>query len=211
MGRGDLRAGIGALAAISFLAACGGDGGGTTTEPTVGTVAGTVTSSGSGLAGVQVTLTGKAAVVTGSDGRYTVTGVARGTHTITISVPTGQELSAGEAAEKSVTVSAGQTSTVNWSLQASTPAGATVDTVRMSGTTFSPSSLTVKTGSTIVWVNMESMTHTVTPDGHSQWARAESSSPGEVTRATITEAGTFNYYCEPHRSSGMTGRIVVQP
>lgn len=208
--RRELSAGIWTMATTALLFACSGGGGGTT-EPAVGSVAGTVTSAGSGLAGVQVTVTGRPAVVTGSDGRYTVTGVPAGTHTIRVTVPSGQELTAGEAAEKTVTVAASQTATVNWSMQVRAPTTATVDTVRMSGTTFSPSSLTVKTGSTIVWVNMQTMTHTVTPDGHSQWARAESSSPGEVLRATITEAGTFDYYCEPHRSSGMTGRIVVQP
>lgn len=198
------------VAVVAVLVGCGGDGG-TTDPPLAGTVSGTVTADGDGIGGVQVNLPGMAAATTSADGRFSFTAVTAGSHTLTITVPDGMRLSGTETAAKTVSVVGGQTHTVNWTLESVAPGGATVDTVRLVGTSFQPSSLTVKTGSTIVWVNTESMVHTVTPDGHSQWTRAETSSPGEVTRATIDAAGTYEYYCEPHRSAGMTGQIVVQP
>lgn len=91
------------------------------------------------------------------------------------------------------------------------PSQSTVDTVRLTGSTFEPSSLTVRPGRTVVWVNTTSLVHTVTPEGHNQWTSRTSGSPGEVLRVTFNSAGTFPYVCEPHRSAGMTGRIVVQP
>lgn len=189
---------------------CDGDGGGTT-PPATGTVSGVVTADGSGIGGVQVTLPGKGTAATSADGAYSFTQVATGSHTLAISVPDHLELGASETESKTVTVVGGQTVTANWSLRTPPPTEVTVDTVRLVGTTFQPSSLTVKSGSTIVWVNTEAMVHTVTPDGHSQWTRAETNSVGEVTRATITATGSYDYYCEPHRSAGMTGTIVVQP
>jgi plastocyanin len=202
---------IGIAAFAGLVAACGGDGG---TDPppqtTTGTVNGTVTSNGAGVSGATVTLAGKGAVTTGSAGAYTFTQVNAGTHTITLTVPDDQELAGTETAEKSVAVTAGQTATINWTLAPKAPQTATTDTIRLSGTTFSPSSLTVKVGSTIVWVNTQNIFHTVTPNGHSKWSRTETSSTGEVLRVTINEAGTFDYFCEPHQSQGMTGRLVVQ-
>jgi len=91
------------------------------------------------------------------------------------------------------------------------PSQSTVDTVRLTGSSFEPSSLTVRTGRTVVWVNTTALVHTVTPDGHSRWTSRTTSTPEEVLRVTFDSAGTFPYYCEPHRSAGMTGRIVVQP
>lgn len=86
----------------------------------------------------------------------------------------------------------------------------TADTILVSGLSFTPSTLTVAAGRTIVFVQQDNVTHTVTPDGHSAWSRVSRSTPGEVMRITISAAGTYPYFCEPHRSSGMTGTITVQ-
>lgn len=90
------------------------------------------------------------------------------------------------------------------------PSTSTVDTVRITGGSFDPATLTVRAGRTVVWVSETSVLHTVTPDGHSQWTRRTTSAPGEVLRVTFGSAGAFPYYCEPHRSSGMTGQVTVQ-
>lgn len=90
------------------------------------------------------------------------------------------------------------------------PSTSTVDTIRMSGTSFEPSELTVRPGRTVVWVNTQSIFHTVTPEGHTQWSRATTNAAGEVLRVTFNAVGAFPYHCEPHRASGMTGRITVQ-
>lgn len=91
------------------------------------------------------------------------------------------------------------------------PSQGTVDTVRLTGAAFEPENLTIRPGRTVVWVNTQPVFHTVTPDGHSQFSRATSSTVGEVLRVTFNSAGAFAYFCEPHRAAGMTGRITVQP
>lgn len=204
---------VGALSVLGISAAlvsCGGGGGGTVTPPvTTGTVSGSVTNGGAGVSGVVISLPGKGTQTTSSSGAYTFTQVNAGSHTLTLTLPSEFELASGETLEKSVSVTAGQTATVNWALQAKA-ATSTVDTVRLSGTSFEPSNLTIKAGRTVVWVNTQSIAHTVTPDGHTAWQRTETSAPGEVLRVTMNSTGSFDYYCEPHRSQGMTGRIVVE-
>ncbi|MDA7432233.1 plastocyanin/azurin family copper-binding protein, partial [Synechococcus sp. AH-601-O06] len=34
--------------------------------------------------------------------------------------------------------------------------------------------------------------------------------PGESWEETFTEAGTFDFYCEPHRGAGMVGKVIVE-
>ena len=36
------------------------------------------------------------------------------------------------------------------------------------------------------------------------------SHPGESWEETFSEAGTFDYYCEPHRGAGMVGKVIVE-
>jgi plastocyanin len=78
-----------------------------------------------------------------------------------------------------------------------------------SGVTFSPATLTVEPGTTVRWVNSASLFHTVTPDGHNEWAHRDMPADAEFEH-TFTTEGTFPYYCEPHLSQGMTGTITVQ-
>lgn len=85
------------------------------------------------------------------------------------------------------------------------------DTVYVNSLSFSPSSLTVSPGDTVIWMMRESgTTHTVTPNGHSAFSRAESSTAGEMMRVVFSATGSYAYFCEPHRGSGMTGSITVQ-
>jgi plastocyanin len=197
----------------------GGCGGGGTTDPPpppaaqTGTVAGTVSADGSGVPGTQITLEGRGTQTTNSQGAYTFASVPIGNRNISLALPDGYEAETGQPLERTVSVMANQTATVNWGLRAlqQPPATAEVDTVQISGTSFSPANLTVAPGRTVVWVYVSGGPHTVTPDGHTQWQSVSANSPGEVLRVTFNTAGTFDYYCEPHRSLGMTGEIVVQP
>ena len=34
--------------------------------------------------------------------------------------------------------------------------------------------------------------------------------PGESWEKTFDTAGTFDYYCEPHRGAGMVGKVIVE-
>lgn len=71
---------------------------------------------------------------------------------------------------------------------------------------FSPSSLNVKAGTTVVWTNNDSMAHTVTADDKS--FSSGNLSKGQTYSYTFTTAGTYAYHCALH--PGMTGTIVVQ-
>lgn len=88
-------------------------------------------------------------------------------------------------------------------------AGAQTHTITLQSASFSPSDLTIKAGDTVVWVNSAAIFHTVTPQGHAQWADASTTVSGEVMRKTFTTPGTYAFFCQPH-SASMTGTIVVQ-
>ncbi len=87
---------------------------------------------------------------------------------------------------------------------------------------FDPQSLTVHVGETVRW-HWASGGHSVvsgTP-GNSDGrfcstddrgcGNAPVSGAGTSYDHTFTEAGTFQYFCGPHGSFGMTGRVIVQP
>ncbi len=82
--------------------------------------------------------------------------------------------------------------------------------ISLVGFSFSSANITIPLGTTVRWVNGSNTFHTVTPDGHSQWQRAETSSQGTVLEVTFNTIGIFNYFCEPHVDLGMIGRITVQ-
>ena len=82
--------------------------------------------------------------------------------------------------------------------------------IELSGFSFSQPNITIDVGTTIRWVNTNSAFHTVTPDGHTQWQRATSGSPGTVVEVTFNSPGVFNYFCEPHRGLGMFGKVTVR-
>lgn len=75
---------------------------------------------------------------------------------------------------------------------------------------FSTPTVRIKAGQSVRWVNQEAVLHTVTPDGHSEWSSATLSASGDNFTHTFSKAGTYPYYCQPHRSAGMTGTVVVE-
>ncbi|NJO77422.1 MAG: plastocyanin [Cyanobacteria bacterium RM1_2_2] len=96
------------------------------------------------------------------------------------------------------------------------PAAAETVTVKMGADNgmlaFEPSTVTIKAGDTVKWVNNKLPPHNVMFEG----AAANKShdqlmfSPGESYEATFETPGTYSYYCSPHRGAGMAGKIVVQ-
>src|SRR2546422_4152159 len=76
------------------------------------------------------------------------------------------------------------------------------------GPFFSPTNLTVKVGKTVVWVNKDTVTHTVTSDGSSLFDSGFMPT-GATFQFTFTTAGTYPYYCTVHPF--MKGTIVVTP
>jgi plastocyanin len=84
---------------------------------------------------------------------------------------------------------------------AAPPSGASVSILDNS---FSPASLTVPAGTTVVWTNRGGSKHTVTAAGTFDSGIL---SPGASFSFTFATAGTYGYVCELH--GGMSGSIVV--
>lgn len=96
------------------------------------------------------------------------------------------------------------------------PAAAGTATVKMGTDSgmlgFEPSTVTIKAGDTVKWVNNKLPPHNIVFEG----SAADKShdqlmfSPGESYEATFNEPGTYSYYCAPHRGAGMAGKVVVE-
>jgi len=104
--------------------------------------------------------------------------------------------------------------------------------IGMTAVAFRPETLTVSTGSTVVWKNTSSRAHTVTayegtlPEGTAFFAtggydseaaareawQSEGEgivSTGETFSHTFEVPGEYGYVCLPHETSGMVGTIEV--
>jgi plastocyanin len=73
---------------------------------------------------------------------------------------------------------------------------------------YSPSTLTVPVGTTVMWWMLGTQEHDV-------WAydgsfHSPTMGPGSTYTHTFTKAGTFKYFCVPHYGDGMEGEIVVK-
>ncbi len=208
--------GMGAVAVAAMMAGCGGseNGNGGTEPTTTGTVQVTVTADGSARSGVLVQLFAPSAtspttaVNTNSSGVATFSSVEEGDWELEATAPAGFGLADGEEARKSVTVVAEQTVTSSFAL-VDTFEGTTVEAT--ADLTFSPSTVTISSGTSVRWVNVTpgSVLHTVTPDGHTEWTTANLSSEGATFIHTFDTPGTYTYFCEPHVGDGMTGTITV--
>jgi plastocyanin len=80
-------------------------------------------------------------------------------------------------------------------------------TVNIQGFAFGPSALTVATGATVTWTNLDGADHTVTQTGGLVFK-----SPDLATEDTFEvrfdEAGTFQYICKFHPA--MRGTVTVE-
>lgn len=86
--------------------------------------------------------------------------------------------------------------------------------VAMKDVEFSPREITVKAGTTVTWVNQDSMPHDVTAKDHS-WE--STGGPGKMGKSasfsrTFAAPGTYEYYCTLHSGgpgNGMWGKVIV--
>ncbi|MGG6297385.1 plastocyanin [Leptolyngbya sp. AN02str] len=108
------------------------------------------------------------------------------------------------------------------------PAAAETFTVKMGADSgmlmFEPANITIHSGDTVKWVNNKLPPHNIIfddktiPAGGKEMADKLSHdqlmfSPGEsyeVTFGSDMSAGTYTYYCAPHRGAGMVGKITVE-
>jgi plastocyanin len=72
--------------------------------------------------------------------------------------------------------------------------------------TFTPATVTIKTGESVTWQNMSGMTHTTTSD-QPGWSQTVLN--GQSFTRTFSITGTFPYHCNIHPA--MRGTVVVNP
>ncbi len=76
---------------------------------------------------------------------------------------------------------------------------------------FEPSTVNIKAGDKIKFVNNKLAPHNAVFDGHDELSHPDLVfSPGESWEETFSTAGTFDFYCEPHRGAGMVGKVTVE-
>jgi plastocyanin len=97
------------------------------------------------------------------------------------------------------------------------PAAAETITIKM-GTdsgllAFDPANVTVKQGDTVKFINNKLPPHNIVFSGDAVPShKALMLAPGESYDVSFDgiSAGTYDYYCEPHRGAGMVGKITVE-
>jgi len=76
---------------------------------------------------------------------------------------------------------------------------------------FEPSTINISEGDTVKFINNKLAPHNAVFDGHEELSHADLAfAPGESWEETFTTAGTYEFYCEPHRGAGMVGKVIVQ-
>ena len=75
---------------------------------------------------------------------------------------------------------------------------------------FEPSTINISTGDSVKFVNNKLAPHNAVFDGHEELSHADLAfAPGESWEETFSTAGTYDFYCEPHRGAGMVGKVIV--
>ena len=80
--------------------------------------------------------------------------------------------------------------------------------VKIDNFTFTPASVAVKPGDTVVWENGDDIPHNVVSSDKAMF-RAKVMDTGEKFSFTFSAAGTFEYFCALHPH--MQGEIKVAP
>ena len=76
---------------------------------------------------------------------------------------------------------------------------------------FEPSQVTISVGDTVKFVNNKLAPHNIVFDGYPKLSHYDLLfAPGDFVQSTFTEAGTYDFYCLPHRGIGMVGKVIVE-
>ena len=86
----------------------------------------------------------------------------------------------------------------------------TITTDSSGNFTFSPKTIAIKVGTTVIWKNMTQTPHTVTSDDGKTFNSGDATSvaPGATFSFKFMSAGTFAYHCDFHPI--MTATVTVQ-
>lgn len=85
------------------------------------------------------------------------------------------------------------------------PAGKIVE-VKVDNFSFSPQTITVAPGTTVIWTNRDDIPHTVVSDD--KVFKSKVLDTDEKYSYTFDKAGSFPYFCSVHPK--MTGKVIVQ-
>ena len=91
--------------------------------------------------------------------------------------------------------------------QQQTPNPGKTYTIAIQNFAFSPVSLTIHKGDSVVWTNFDTAPHTVTSDTGTE-LNSDKLSKGQTYAHTFTAVGTYTYHCAVHTM--MTATIIVQ-
>jgi plastocyanin len=91
-------------------------------------------------------------------------------------------------------------------IAAGSPANAVKAEVKIDNFSFAPSTLTVKSGTEIVWTNSDDIPHTVVSDDRT--FKSKVLDTDETFSFTAGKPGTYSYFCSIHPK--MTGKLVVE-
>jgi plastocyanin len=89
--------------------------------------------------------------------------------------------------------------------QAAAPAGKVVE-VKVDNFSFSPQTITIAPGTTVIWTNRDDIPHTVVSDD--KVFKSKVLDTDEKFSYTFDKAGDFPYFCSVHPK--MTGKVIVQ-
>jgi len=89
----------------------------------------------------------------------------------------------------------------------SAPARATKTEVIIGNFSFSPKTLTVPVGATVIWTNHDKVPHLVTST-NDQFKKSPLLKAGQSFSNTFATGGTYSYFCSIHPQ--MTGKIIVK-
>lgn len=122
------------------------------------------------------------------------------------SVPAAVTAAPSTAAPVATTAPATSTPLPSVANASPTIASGTV-TIEMAEHFYSPSLITVKVGTTVMWKVVGVQSH----DVHARDGSFNSPvmAPGNTFTYTFTKAGKFPYYCAPHEGDGMFGEVDV--
>ena len=85
---------------------------------------------------------------------------------------------------------------------------ATRSQIAIANYAFSPATITVAPGTTVVWVNRDGDAHTVTSSAGPQSFHSPGLEKGDTFSFTFRKAGSYQYFCSVHPF--MHGTIIVR-